>query len=465
MTTSVHNLGPVRAGVARRIITPPFNVELAGLGYYLNRTPKRVRDDLAATALVVTGPRRNSIAFVAIDLCYGNQEFVEDIRSRVAAGTDIAPEAICVNCSHSHNAPVAAHILGVGEINQDYVHFAAQMAADAVVQAWESRQPAKFSVGSAEINGITFNRTRENGPVDSRLALLRVDTLEDKPMAVALNFHSHLTAHLETDLSAVSRDWSGEVTDQLEHALPGVMALYLQGICGDVMLSPEFNSTARRFEPAQVITKAALTAWHDSKALTIDVVGAVTGQIAIPTRRWTRDEINRDREEAQSRLKTGDTKDWLTGFARVIVTYPDRLPRRYEGSVEKTVAAVCRFGVEWTDAVLPDLETRPETLQTEVQALRLGDVWFAAQSAELFTTLGLELRRLWPHQNLFLLGYSNGSIGYLPDAYDVQRKSYAANQSPKFTGQFPFTEHSGKVMVQGLLEVLNSLKALGDNKS
>jgi hypothetical protein len=458
MTAPIHDSGPVRAGVARRIITPPFNVELAGLGYYLNRTPKRVRDDLAATALVITGPRGNSIAFVAVDLCYGNQEFVQAIRNSVAARTDISPEAVCVNCSHSHNAPVAAHILGVGEINPDYVRFAAQMAADAVTQAWESRQPAKFSVGSAEINGLTFNRTRENGPVDSRLALLRVDTLENKPMAIALNFHSHLTAHLETDLEAVSRDWSGEVTDQLERAVPGVMALYLQGICGDVMLSTEFNSTPRRFEPAQGITKAALDAWADSKPLTVDAVGAVTRQIDLPTRRWTREEINRDREEALRRLKTGDTTDWLNGFARVIVTYPDRLPRRYGGSAEKTVAAVCRFGVEWTDAVLSDLETRPETLRTEVQALRVGDVWFAAQSAELFTTLGLEVRRLWPHKDLFLHGYSNGSIGYLPDAYDIQRKSYAADQSPKFTGQFPFTEQSGKVMVQGLLEVLNSLK-------
>ena len=66
----------------------------------------------------------------------------------------------------------------------------------------------------------------------------------------------------------------------------------------------------------------------------------------------------------------------------------------------------------------------------------------------------MEVRHRWPHPNLFLLGYSNGAIGYLPDAHDVERKSYAAYQSPKFTGQFPFTTKSGDAMVAGLLSVL-----------
>ncbi|MDE3068538.1 MAG: hypothetical protein KGJ60_13470, partial [Verrucomicrobiota bacterium] len=84
----------------------------------------------------------------------------------------------------------------------------------------------------------------------------------------------------------------------------------------------------------------------------------------------------------------------------------------------------------------------------------IGNVSFAAHSAELFSTLGLEIRAKAPAKDLFLLGYSNGSLGYLPDAYDVARKSYAADQSPKFTGQFPFTSESGKKLVAEILDVL-----------
>jgi hypothetical protein len=176
----------------------------------------------------------------------------------------------------------------------------------------------------------------------------------------------------------------------------------------------------------------------------------------LPTRRWERQEVLRDREEGLHRLRTGDTTGWMDGIARACVNQPDRLPLRYGGSVEKAVAAIARFAVEWTDDMLPKFESMAESLDVEVQAMRIGDVSFAANPAELFTTQGLELRRLWPEKDLFVLGYSNGSIGYLPDAHEIERRGYAAIQSPKFTGQFPFTPASGPAMVQGLLKALET---------
>jgi hypothetical protein len=179
--------------------------------------------------------------------------------------------------------------------------------------------------------------------------------------------------------------------------------------------------------------------------------------ITLPTRRWTREEVMREREEGLYRLKGGDTTGWLDGVARVCVNLPERLPLRYGGNVEKAVQAVSRFAVEWTDLVLPDLETRAENLQADIQAMRIGDVYLAANPSELFTSLGLSVREQCAHKDLLMLGYSNGSIGYLPDAFDVERKSYAAMQSPKFTGQFPFTTQSGNRMIEGLLAALSAI--------
>jgi hypothetical protein len=111
--------------------------------------------------------------------------------------------------------------------------------------------------------------------------------------------------------------------------------------------------------------------------------------------------------------------------------------------------------VEWTDLILPEFESRAEVLETEIQALRIGDVWIAANPSELFTTLGLDLRHRWPGKDLLMLSYSNGSTGYLPDALEIERRGYAAIQSPKFTGQFPFIPESGQVMVDGMASALD----------
>src|ERR1051326_3046210 len=443
-------------GVARRVITPPPHVELAGLRDYLNRRRERGRDDLTANALVISD-EQNSLAILALDLMYNDAAFTKRIRERVAQHTDLQPEAICANFSHSHSAPTAGLIIGAGERDSNYLDAAAEAAAAAAIEAWQRRQPARFFVGKGDLPGMTFNRTRDNGPVDTRVSALRADSSEGRPLAIAVNFHSHCTAHMDIDLKAISRDWPGEVVDQIESDFPGATALYLQGTCGDVNFRREFNGTERRFEPARAITQVALAALETARPVEASGLAAITRTVLLPTRRWTREEVMRERDEGLYRLKTGDTKDWLDGVARVCLNQPERLPGRYGGSIEKAVVAVSRFAVAWTGEILPALDTRPETLEAEVQAIRIGEVYFAANPAELFTALGLEVRRRWPHDDLFMLSYSNGSIGYLPDTYDVERRSYAALQSPKFTGQFPFTKESGAAMVAGMLGTLDQV--------
>ena len=441
-------------GISRRVITPPWGVELAGWGYYLHRTWERVRDDLHATAVVVTDDQGGSVALVAIDLMYNEQGFTRRIREVVAAQTGLQPGSICINCSHSHNAPTAGYIIGAGELDPEYLQFASRQAATAVIMAWRNRQPAKLYTGWSELAGVSYNRTREGGRVDTRVSVLRADASNGRPLAVVVNAHAHPCAHTEEDSRAVSRDVPGEVVDQVEAAVPGAVAMYLQGTAGDVNFHREFPTPASRLAPGRALTGAALKALELARPVEESKVKGVSRLVSLPTRRWTRDEVMRDREEGLYRLKTGDASGWLEGLGRVLVNNPPRLPERYEGSVERTVAALSRFAVEWTDQILPDLDTRPEMLAAEVQALRVGDVYFAAHPAELFSSLGLELRRRWTHEDLFVLGYSNARIGYMPDAYDISRRSYAANTSPKFTGQFPFTADSGEVLIEALRETL-----------
>jgi neutral ceramidase len=443
----------LQIGVARTCLTPPWGVELAGLGYYLKRTWQRIRDDLAATALVIDDAER-LIALIAVDLMYADRDFVQDVRSLVSTHTNLYPEAICVACSHSHNTPTVAMIRGAGEIDPEYQSWAARQAATAAILAWKQRQPATLRAGHADLAGWTFNRTRENGPVDPRIGVWRADDLRGRPLAAVVNFQAHPTVMMHLGLTDVSRDWPGQVTDLVEEAYPGLTALYVQGACGDINFNHSFEHPTRCHEPGRAVAAKALEAFASSRTVDAPRIGYASRSVTLPTRRWTRPEIQRDREEAEYRLSTGDTTGWRDGLARVIVNYPDKLPERYAGNLDKTVQAIARFGKEWTDQALLDLDTRSETLTTEVQALRVGDAWLSANASELFTSLALDLRRQWGKEDLMIAGYANDSIGYLPDAYDVERRSYAAYQSPKFKNQFPFVAESGAAMANGLLAAL-----------
>jgi hypothetical protein len=264
---------------------------------------------------------------------------------------------------------------------------------------------------------------------------------------------------MQLGLTDVSRDWPGQVTDLVEKAFPGLTALYLQGECGDINFMHHFDHPSRCHEPGRAVAAKALEALASARMIDAPSVGHASRSVTLPTRRWTCAEIQRDREEAEYRLNTGDTTGWRDGLARVIVNYPDKLPERYGGNLDKTVQAIARFGKEWTDQILLDLDTRPETLTTEVQALRVGDAWLSANPSEFFTSLALDLRRQWGKDELMIVGYANDSIGYLPDVYDIERRSYAAYQSPKFKNQFPFVAESGTAMVTGLLAALEAALA------
>jgi hypothetical protein len=440
-------------GVGRTRLSPWWGVELAGWGYYLGRTWDRVRDHTAATALVIADGK-GAVGVVACDVMYLDTDFTRQVRDLACRRTGLRPEAICVAASHSHNTPTVALIRGAGEIDPEYKAWAAKQAATALILAWQGRREATLRVGHEEVAGWSYNRTREGGDVDTRLTVWRADDRDGRPFAAAVNFQAHPTIMMGLGARDLARDWPGVVTDSLEEAYPDVTALFLMGACGDVNMGPQWAEPSRCREPGRAIGAAALRAFTAARPVEGNTVAAAARAAALPTFRWDRAAVLRDRAEAEHRLRSGDTTGWLDGVARVVVNQPARLPERYGGDVGAAVRAVCRFVLQWSDDALRDLDTRPERLPCAVQALRVGDAWLAANPTELFTSLALELRRGWGRDDLMVVGYANDSLGYLPDAHDVERRTYAAWQSPRFKGQFPFTAAAGPAFVQASLDAL-----------
>jgi hypothetical protein len=430
-------------------------VELAGWGYYLGRTWQRVRDDLTATAFVAHDGT-TALALVATDLMYMDAEFTQGVRQRVAQHTDIPPESVCVAASHSHNAPTAGFIRGAGERDPDYLAMAQRQAATAAICAWRQRRPATLHVGRTALEGMTYNRTREGGAVDTQVTVLRADDADGRPFALVVNFHAHPVAMMALGSADVSRDYPGQVVDLLEQVYPGATAMYLQGSCGDVNFKPEWAVPEVCQEPGRALAGKALEALARARRVENESLQACSLRVTLPTQRYSREEVMKENEEGHYRLATGDTTGWRETLGRAMVNVPERFPERYGGDVGRAVQALARFAVEWTEAILPELDTRPETLETEVQAFRLGDAYVVAQPSELFSSFALDLRRRWPSEDLIIVGYANAGIGYLPDAYDIARRSYAATQSPRFTGQFPFVPGSGERLVDGMLAALEA---------
>ena len=238
-----------QAGVARTTLTPFWGVELTGWGYYIERRWQRVHDDLNATALAFDDGERQAIV-VALDLMVIDEPFTRRTRERIGAETGLHPGSILLTCSHSHNAPAAGGLLGVGECDPAYEDWASRQAATAAILAWRQREPATARCGHATVEGITYNRTRPEGLVDPRLTTLQIERQGGSTLATVVNFGAHPTVTTKLRPWDVSRDVPGEVCDLLESAF-GQPALYIQGACGDVNFLGEFTTPELCREPAR----------------------------------------------------------------------------------------------------------------------------------------------------------------------------------------------------------------------
>ncbi len=444
------------AGIARRKISPFWGVELTGWGYYLNRTWLDVHDDLNATSLIVENGNQ-SIAIVSVDLMVISSEFTLTVRQQISVATGIRPQNILVSCTHTHNAPASEGLRGVGEVDPVYEAWAARETATSAILAWQNRETVTISAGATAVSGITFNRTRENGPVDENATVLRVDRADNSTLAVVVGFQAHPTVATILRPRSVSRDAPGQICDLIETAHPGCTAIYIQGACGDVNFLREFVTPERHEEPGKAVAEAVLEFMAYVEPLDTSIIAASVATATIPTRRWTREEIDGDQAEARQRLNDKDVSGWRESIGRAMTNRPDDMVARHDNDEWKAVEAMCRFNVEWTELMEKDLNDRPETLTTEIQALRIGNFGIVTNSSEFFTTLALDVRARSSLPFLILSCYSNGRIGYMPDAHDVERKTYAAYQSPKYCNQFPFTKTSGTTMVDAMVARLHNV--------
>ncbi|NWG76012.1 MAG: hypothetical protein HXY24_15660, partial [Rubrivivax sp.] len=77
------------------------------------------------------------------------------------------------------------------------------------------------------------------------------------------------------------------------------------------------------------------------------------------------------------------------------------------------------LGTQYAKEVLEFARSREagaigRTIETEVQAMTIGDTAWVGVPCELFVQIGLQIKRSSPFRHTMVFGYTNDSIGYLP---------------------------------------------------
>ncbi|MBI4906025.1 MAG: hypothetical protein HY820_20495 [Acidobacteria bacterium] len=405
--------GPIRAGAFAADITPQAHMwPISRVGNFEPSPATGAHDPLSARALVLEAGR-TKLAIVIIDSVGVSAPILDEAKRLASAATGIPVERILMAATHTHSAPAAG--------NDVYRPFLIARIADAVKQAASRLQPAEIGWGSAQVPEHLFNRrwlmkegsippnpfgergekARMNpprgspdligpaGPTDPEVSIVSVRSAAGRPLALLANYSLHYVGYIPA--GQVSADYFGEFARQIrDRVAPGeagsdFVGILSNGTSGDVNntnwkvqdkeLPPFVKVRQVAARVADAVFASYQTIKHQSKA-----------DLAMAEKELTL----RLRKPTEAQLK----------FARAALEPKDG----------KALPARDRFYVN--SAIR--MAEGPDTIAVKLQALRVGNFGLVAIPFEVFTEIGLEIKKRSPIKPVFTIELANGANGYLP---------------------------------------------------
>ena len=412
MASPGHAARPLKLGVAKVDITPPYPVRLAG---YEKRQGvfDRIADPLFLRVLLLeqaaSGGPPQRVLLVSADVIWWGPERVAPVLSRLKKQWDLMPEDVILHATHTHSAPQTsnAFVSLIGVADQGYLALLERKLLEAIqcaaanletVRAERGRGVCRIGVNRRKaVDGVILPAPDPDGPLDPEVTCIQFRTARDTTKALLVHYACHPTT---TDANQVSAEFPGVAMALLEQHLGGeAIAAYLQGCCGDV-------------RPALV--RDELFYYGDAEA-----VMSLGSQLA----------------QAALNVLAGPLEPlgacMLAGRQATVV-----LEVRSRPTLAELIALQDEPGLAgaWSRLLLDD----PSRLSTEVP-LRLGLVNLAAglsllvMDAEITAAYGLWIKERFGGA-ILPLGYSNGMIGYVPTAAQVLEGGYEARESCPYFG-------------------------------
>jgi neutral ceramidase len=431
MAMSLHHTlsrGPLRAGAATVSITPPLGVELAGS--FTKRRATHIHDELYAHALVLDNGLVR-LALVSLDLICIPGSLVAQARQLIETRTGIPGGHVMIGCTHTHSAPATTGLLGA-DPDPNYVAELPERIAAAVTYAAAQTRPARLGWATGHEPRLSFNRryhmrdgtvrmnpgrgdpdiVRPAGPIDPDVGVLYVEALDGTPIAVVVSFALHYVG--VDSATEVSADYFGHFGRRMQELHGAALhTIFFNGCSGDInavdVANPHQLAGHREAARVAAILADDVTALLSGMSLVEEVIlGAVQRRPVLPRRAQTPQDL---------------------ALARRILANPPEHPRA--GGIPAQGPFSWVVGQPIPDTQLRQyaievlhLATMPEHIQTEVQALRVGEAAIVALPGEIFVELGLAIKAQSPFQTTLLAELANDYIGYVPTARAFREGSY-----------------------------------------
>jgi neutral ceramidase len=406
----------LKAGCAKADITPPVGVWLSGYSSR-NKPSEGISDELYAKALVLDDGQ-NKIAIVSADLLWVPLETTNEVRELVKQKIGVPESNVLICATHTHFGPKVEKIrkdwpdTPNSKVDKSYVQKLTKKIAESILTAAKNTGPVKLGMVKGEISEIVYNRRTKKpdgkvamtfrlppadpnlafGPIDPQVSILRVEDSSRKLVGTIVNYACHPVcgATDNEEFYSISADYPG-YTSRVVEQMEGGICLFALGTAG--------NMNPVRIEGEN----------HRSR-----IGKALGGEVL---------------RRLQFVSTSGDIA--LKALKKQVI-----LPIKKDLPAER----------------IRDVNKPEEILTTEIQVLRMGDIYILGLPGEVLVEIGLEIKKRSGIENLFIISLSNDACGYvcLSQAYDEggYEPGWGTN----------LAKGAGEIIIKEALDIIDQIK-------
>lgn len=391
-------------------ITPPLFGNMSG--YFWMRSAEDIEDRLYAKAVVIQSDT-TKVAMLTIDIGAVSNDICEKILKRISEHSDITPECISINCTHTHTGglyrgPDAPE----GFYDVHYLREMTMKSADAVIAANRRLVEGNIGYGEGAVYDIAYKRVfkmkdgsfRTNagvrnpdilepyGEVDPKVKVLRFNDSDQKPIGAIIIFACHCDCVM---LPVYSGDFPSTISDSLKQEYGAdFISIFMPGTCGDInhvdVVDGKHNVPFYYRTIGRILATEVKQIMKQIVYPIDSTIDCVKQYFPVSTRRPTAEMLR----NAQQSISSEDE----------LIAY-----RAYD--------------------LLSYNETTPATVDICVQLIRIGDQLLYFLPGEMFIEFGKMLETNSPFHKSLIVHLSNGDSSYIPTRELIETSIYESELS------------------------------------
>ncbi len=407
----------IKAGAARIDITPSGPVWMDGMIRSHKSTGIKHRLYAKALALSNNGASKDIFLFVSVEVCGIKRPLYDEIYSHIADRNGIAPDHIILAATHTHSGPATVGYMNPRE--DKYIKKLVKLIGQVVDTAIGNMRPALVGCASGVEKTISHYRrllakdgrvimnwepykpeeiVGPLGEIDPEVGVLKVVAAgnDNKIIAILFNHAGHPNV-MSGDNYLLSAEYPGLAESILEKQFGGT-AIFVNGAQGtmdiDGLKDRDWSGMDRVANAlAGAVAKTIQTI--EVKA-NVPLCSAAT-HYEIPARKVSPELL------AWAEKILAETKGQLKAVA-------DGVGDDYKAKLIKD---------------LHEVENIPH--QSHQVCIAVGDTAWLSFPGELFTEIGMRIKKASPFKHTYIVGLANGGIGYIPTRKAIREGGYESD--------------------------------------